>query len=196
MLLGFERGLVVSTLLPTSHIVLCAASDFCRNDPRLMQETPEILAISNMLERPVGQYTSYGAVCVGGVIATILATAKRGQAAIVVSTVAFMCLCVACNVIIRKCGTLLVRTIEGSLQNAPGNCSPSAAAGAGREGDNHETAAAKKQRDPNLLAARKKITMAMTICLSMALQTIAMLLFAIFSGYGLAAPVLFFGIPM
>lgn len=169
-----------------------------------MQETPEILAISNMLERPVGQYASYGVVCVGGVVSTILAAAKHAQAAILVATVAFICLCVACNVIIRKCGKSLVRTIDGSLQNTaenhrstPGN-SPPAAPGARQEADkqDHLSPAAKKGGDPHLLAARKKITMAMSICLSMALQTVAMLLFAIFSGYGLAAPILFFGIPM
>lgn len=160
-----------------------------------MQETPEILAISNMLERPVGQYISYGVVCLGGVISTILATAKRAQAAIIVAAAAFICLCVACNVIIRKCGKSLVRTIDGSLQNTAGSPS-SAAAGAGRGEGNKDTPATKKEGDPNLLAARKKITMAMSICLSMALQTIVMLLFAIFSGYGLAAPMLFFGIPM
>lgn len=159
-----------------------------------MQETPEILAISNMLERPVGQYTSYGVVCFGGVIGTVLAAANRGQAAILVATVAFIFLCVACNVIIRKCGTSLVSTIDGSLQNTSGN--HQAAEGAPEEGTSHKAVAKKEGGDLNLLAAGKKIKMAMSVCLMMAVQTIIMLLFAIFSGYGLAAPLLFFGVPM
>lgn len=167
-----------------------------------MQETPEILAISNMLERPAGRYVAYGVVSIGGVVATILAAAKRAQTATVVATVSFIGLCVACNVIIRKCGTSLVRTIDASLQStsgnhqtAPGSQSPPAAE-AGLEDGGHHTTAAKKEGDPRLLAARKKIVMAMSICLSMAVQAIIMLLFAIFSGYGLAVPLLFFGIPM
>ncbi|CAN0151738.1 unnamed protein product, partial [Pylaiella littoralis] len=57
------------------------------NDPRLMRETPEILAISDALESPVGQYTSYVMVCIGAVVAVILAAIDRPQAAVKVTAV-------------------------------------------------------------------------------------------------------------
>lgn len=89
-----------------------------RNDPRLMRETPEILAIAEALERPAGQYTSYGVGSIGGMVGTILVAANHSQAPVKVAAVAFMLLRVGCNLLIWKCGTLLMATIDKSLQNS------------------------------------------------------------------------------
>lgn len=205
-----ERCLTVSTSCrscprTTVHVVLCVSTTTVnRNDPRLMQEAPEILAISSILERPVGRYMSYSLLCIGPVVATILASAKRSQPAVVVASGAFMILIVLCNLIILKCGTLLVHTINGSLRKNSGNtrtiASSASEPSATRpvdENTKNSTTAGRKERNPNkLLAARKKITVAMSICIISAVQTILLLTFAIFSGYGMAAPLLFFGICM
>lgn len=176
-----------------------------RNDPRLMRETPEILAISDTLERSAGQYTSYGVVSIGGLVGTILAATNHSRAAVKVAAMAFVALCVGCNLLIWKCGTVLVATIDKSLQNSSAvnnmPTSPIAAApeGEGGRGKGNDTAAAGRKRaggDPNLLAARKKIKMAMSICLSMAVQTVLVLTFAVASSYGTAVPLLFFGVPL
>lgn len=185
------------------HAVLYITTDCHRNDPRLMQETPEILAISNMLERPVGQYISYGLFCIGPAISTILAAAKQSHAAVVVATGAFIFLIVVGNLIILKCGTSLLHTINQSLRRNSGHTqtivsSTSAAAEAGQDENREKSAAAaRKKQNPNILVvARKKITMALSICIVLALQTIFLLLFAVFSAYGKAAPLLFLAVPM
>lgn len=162
--------------------------------------------ISDALESPVGQCTSYGVFCIGAVIATILAATNHPQAAVKVAAVPLMCLCVAVTLIIWKCGTLLVGTINRSLQNsAAGSSKPAGpilvAPGAEqrKDGDQDNASAVARKRvggHPHLLAARKKIKMAMSFCLSMAVHVMFLLMFAVGSEYGIAAPLLFFGIPM
>lgn len=155
-----------------------------------MQETQDILAISNMLERPVGRYASYCLFCIGPGVATILAAARRSYAAVVVATWAFIFLCVVVNLIILKCATSLIKTINRSLRKNLGSTqtiatSASPAAGTGQV------------KHPNsLLAARERITMALCMCIALAVPTILLLLFAVLSEYGKAASLLFFGIPM
>ncbi|CAM9445144.1 unnamed protein product [Pylaiella littoralis] len=176
------------------------------NDPRLMRETPEILAISDALESPVGQCTSYAVVCIGATVAVILAETNHPQAAAQVAAASFMCLIVGTNLIIWKCGTSLMGTIDKSLQrSAAGNSRPASpvsvtpGAEQRKHGDRDNAAAVAKNRvggDPNLMVARKKIKMAMSFCLSMAVPTTILLVFAAGSTYGIAAPLLFFGIPM
>lgn len=181
-----------------------------------MRETPEILAISGALERPVGQFSSYGVSSIGGAVATILAATNHPQAAVKVASVGFMFLIVCVNLAIWKCGTALLRTIDRSLRNSSVNSkpnSPTAAAavaaaepeaeGGREEGRHHAgTAAAegagrrKVGGGPNLLAARKTIKIAMMVCLTMAVQTVLMLMFAVVTRYGTDAPLLFFGISM
>ncbi|CAM9445215.1 unnamed protein product [Pylaiella littoralis] len=171
-----------------------------------MRESPEILAISDALESPVGQHTSYLVVCIGAVVAVILAAINHRQAAVKVTAVSSTCLIVGVNLIIWKCGTSLVGTINKSLQrSAAGNSRPAslvtAAAGAEQRnnGDHDNAAAVAKKRvagDPNLMVARKKIKIAMSFCLSKAVPVTIFLIFSVGSKYGIAAPLLFFGIPM
>lgn len=93
-----------------------------------MQDTPEILAISNALEQPVKLYASYIVVCLGAVVATILSASRHSQAAVRVASVAFLGLIVSSNVVILKCGTSLVRTIDRSLNASSTRISTSATA--------------------------------------------------------------------
>ena len=168
-----------------------------------MKESPEILAISNMLECPLGRSITYVLSCIGTAVATVLAAAKLSRAAVVVATGAYILTIVSSNVIILKCGTSLIRTINGSLRNssAPtrtvaGSASePSVSRGDGSR-RNSPAAAKKKQKPNNLLAAGKKIAIAMSVCVISGILCPLFLMFAIFSGYGVAAPLLFFGIPM
>lgn len=188
-------------------MMLCSAfyDSWIRNDPRLVRETPEILAISEALEKPVGQCTAYGVACIGGVVGTILAAFNNSHAAVKVAAVSFMFLCVGCNLLIWRCGTVLMATIDKSLQNsAAANSEPNsqvaAAPEAGGERANRSGTAASGGKKAGggaaLLAARKKIKTAMSICLSMGFQTVVMLTFAVASSYGTAVPLLFFGVPL
>lgn len=148
-----------------------------------MRETPEILALSNMLERPAGRYTSYGVTCVGPVAAITLAAARYSEEAIKVASVAFLGLIVVINLTILKCGRCLVRTINSSLQNATERSrrsSTSASASVGRK---------------DLLAAKRKIKIAVNFCLVLAVQTIVLLMIAVCTTYGTSAPLLMFGVP-
>lgn len=185
-------------------LLLSAFRRTVSNDPIMMRETPDILAISNALARTVGQYASYGVVSIGPVVATILAAAHHSQAAVKVASVAFISLTVVINLIIWKCGTALVGTINRSLQNSASSRRwPAASAitvasdAEQRENQERDDAVEEGKRrvggDLNLLAARKKIKIAMSICLTMAVQTVLVLMFAVVSTYGTAAPLLFFG---
>lgn len=153
------------------------------NDQRLMQETPDILALSNALQQPAGQRASNGVVCIGGAIGGVLAAARHPQAAITVASLCFICLIVTVNVLLRKCGTSLIRTIDQSLQRSSGK---SGVVGAGNE----------KGGDSALLAAKTKLKTAMMCCALMAVSTTAQLLFALLSKYGMIVPLLLFCIPM
>ena len=143
-------------------------------------------------------------VSIAGVVATILAATNHSLAAMKVAAVGFIALIVGCNIVIWKCGTVLLATIDTSFQgtlavnSAPTSPNPSARqAGGGRvEGD--VTAAGGRQRaggDSNMVAARKYIKNCLVICLASAVVTVLLLVFAVASIYGTAAPILFFGIP-
>lgn len=160
-----------------------------------MQEIPEILAISNALERPAGQYASYSAVCTGAVVATVLAAAHQAQAAIKVASVAFVLLILSSIVLIFMCGTSLLHAISKSLQNNRPSQTTTTTAIAGEDG--HDPAVAEgKGGGAGLLGARKKLYIAMAVCLTLSVQTMAILLFAVISKRGSEAPLIWFGIPM
>lgn len=189
------------TVLPSRQSSLSIPSQpitayvFASNDPRLMQESPELIVISNALERPVGQCAAYGVVSIGAVVGTMLAAAKRSQAAIKVASVAFMFLIVFSTLVIWKCGMSLLRAINGSLQNCLHRNSITNTTTAAGEQDN-DTVGGRIRGDPSLLAARKKTKKVVSFTLQMGLQAIVMLIFAVSSKYGTAAPLILFGIPM
>lgn len=160
-----------------------------RNDRRLMQEIPGILAISNALEARAGQYISYGAVCGGAVVATTLAGMRYSQAAILVASGGFMCLIVSAELIIWRCALSLLHTIDKSLQKSlpAGNASPTVKEGKAKEG---------KEGGLDLVGAKKKVERALSFSLSMSVQTLIMLMFSSVSKYGVAVPLIMFGIPM
>ncbi|CAM9670318.1 unnamed protein product [Ectocarpus fasciculatus] len=143
------------------------------NDPRLIRETPEILAISGALERPTGCFVSNTVMCVGPAIAAVLAAVQYLQAASRVSSVAFLGLIVFCDFIILKSGTALVRTVNRSLLNS----------------------AAGTVASLQLLKARKNVKFALCFCVIVSLLTALFLMIGLFTTYGTTAPLIFFGIP-
>lgn len=165
------------------------------NDQRLMQGTPKILALSNALERPAGRYASYGVVCTGATISTILAVARHSQAAIKIAAIAFMCLVTACDIVIWRGGTYLVHTIDISLQQTQSEDRQGRGAGPSSV-TRGKRYSGERIEHSSLLAARKKMKIAMTFCMQLSAQIFAILLFAVFSKYGIAAPLILFGIPM
>lgn len=165
---------------------------FIRNDPRLMRETPEIMAISNALERPVGQYAARCVVCIGAFAGTILSVARYSQTATNIACVAFVCMCVVVELAVFKCGMSLLRTINKSVRrnsSTAGSTSTMTLA-AGQEDQG------KGERLDDRLAARKKIVMATSICLGLGGGTIAILMFSVSSPFGMFTPLLFFATPM
>lgn len=160
-----------------------------------MQEAPKILAISKALEAPAGQFASYSLVCTGAVVAAVLAAARQAQAAIKVASVAFVLHIFFANVFIWKCGTSLLHAINRSLQNHRPSKTSTTTVLAGKE--NHGTVVTGgRQRSPELLAAKKKLYVAMVFCLVLSAQTMAILLFAVINKRGSDAPLIWFGVPM
>ncbi|CAN0293311.1 unnamed protein product [Ectocarpus sp. 6 AP-2014] len=153
------------------------------NDPRLTRETPEILAISEALQRPTGCFVSNAVMCVGPAIAAVLAAAKSLQAACMVSAVAFLGLIVFCDFIILKSGTALLRTVDKYLRNSVERSEGSNSIVAGTVGSLQL-----------LKAARKRIKFALYFCVVVSLLT-ALLMIGHFTTYGATAPLIFFGIP-
>lgn len=153
-----------------------------------MQETPEIMAILNVLERPVGQKSTSCAVCIGAFAGTVLSAARHPQMATKVACVAFVCMCVVVELAVCRCGTSLLHTINKSLlQNSLSNTT-SLRTAPGTKG--------KGGRRDGLLVARKNIRIAMTFCLVLGVGTVAVLVYSLSSPLGLFAPLLFFAIPM
>lgn len=137
--------------------------------------------------------------CIAGVVGAILATTIHSQAAVKVAAVGFLALCVGCELVILKCGTVLLATIDKSLQNTSAVNSTLAAAPQAERGEGVDTKAGGRKGSGghlDMVAARTKIKIAMAISLALAAPTIAMLIFAVASSFGTAAPLLFFGVPM
>ncbi|CAN0074710.1 unnamed protein product [Ectocarpus sp. 13 AM-2016] len=170
------------TMMTIGGILTARMWIYC-NDPRLTRETPEILAISEALERPTGFFASNTAMCVGPAIATALAAAKSLQAAGKVSAVAFLGLIVFCDFIILKSGAALLRTVNRSLRNSMERSERSNSIVAGTVGSLQL-----------LKAARKNIKFALCFCVVVSLLT-AFFIIGLFTTYGATAPLIFFGIP-
>ena len=170
-----------------------------------MRETPEILAISDALGRPPEKYRLYGVASIAGVAAAILAATNHSHAAVRTAALGFIALIVGCNVIIWKCGTLLLATIDKSLQNTSAavnstQTSPihSAQQAEGGRVEDDVTEARGRQgagRDSNMVAARKHIETCLVFCLAPTVVAVPLLVFAVASSYGTVAPMLFFGYP-
>lgn len=160
-----------------------------------MQGTPKILTLSNALAHPRGRYASYVLVCTGATISTILAVARHSQAAVKVAAVAFMSLVLACDIVIWKGGTYLVRAIDRSIRTQSDD-GPSRDTGASPSTGGKKYGGGVRMEHSVLLVARKKMKTAMIFCMLLSGQIFAVLLFAVFSKYGTAAPLILFGIPM
>lgn len=168
----------------------------------MIQDTPEILVISDVLERPSGQCTAFGVVCIGAAVAAVLVATNHSEAAVKVASVAFTCMCTAVTLLVWKCGTLLVRTIDRSLRKynhaSDRSCEPASPIAVASDECAVGVASRRKgaNADQNLMAARKNVKVATWVCLVLGIPTIILLMFAVASGYGTAAPLLFFGVPL
>ncbi|CAB1113527.1 unnamed protein product [Ectocarpus sp. CCAP 1310/34] len=162
-----------------NHILFLAS-----NDPRLIRETPELLMISEALERPTGLFVSNTVMCVGPAVATVLAAAKSLQAACMVSAVAFLGLIVFCDFIILKTATALLQTVNKYLRNSVVRSEKSNSIMAGTVGSLQL-----------LKAARKNIKFALYFCVVVSLLTFSIVMIGLFTTYGATAPLIFSGIP-
>jgi len=130
-----------------------------RNDRRLMQSSPELLAMSNALERKTAQCMLYGVVCTGAVISTALVAARRPEAALKVAAGSFLCLVVACDLIIWKFSSTLLHTIDKSMQRCEEENKKSDEPGRGPgEGEKRDVSTTMGTgRNQFLAVARKKL---------------------------------------
>ena len=152
------------------------APSVTRNDPRLLQQSPGVVAISNTLEKR--QRVSNSVVCAGAVVATALAAAHRAEAGIKIASIAFVLHVLFAAVLICKCGFSLIRTINGSLQN-------------------HDAVEVRGRGvGQDLLVAKKKIQIAIAFGQVVSVQTMAIVLFAVISKHGSEQALICFGIPM
>lgn len=157
-----------------------------------MQETPEIMVISNALEQPAGKRATRCAVCLGAVAGTFLSAARRPQTATKVACVALMFTCIVTDLTVCRCSRSLLRTINESLLHKS-----SAAA----DKTSHRSALGNADRETggrpdDLLVARKNIRIATSLCLVLGVGTVAVLAFSVSSPLGMTAPLLFFATPM
>jgi len=152
------------------------------------------MEISDVLEQPAGKYGTYGMVSIAGVVGTILGATNHTRAAVKVAAVGMIVLSVGCNMVIWKCGSVLVATIDRSMGNtsAANQTSPSSFASNLRSGARRNGAGG----DRTMLAARRKIKTCMNICLMTANNGVLLLTFAVASPYGTAAPLFFFGVQL
>eukprot|EP00903_Cladosiphon_okamuranus_P011302 g10657.t1 len=161
------------------------------NDPRLMQETPEIMAISNALEQPATWLATRCAVCIGAVSGTILSAARYPRTATKVACLAFISMCIVVELVVCKCGMSLLRTINKSLlqkRSAAGTTDPRAAL--------RNTDKERGGRLDDLLVAKRTIRTATSFCLLLGMVTVTFLTFSVSSPLGMLAPLLFFATPM
>lgn len=181
-----HRQLVVTFV----HIMVCTSA---RNNPQLIEETAEIAAFLDVLERPVGWHTTRCEVCLGAFAGTIFSAARYSQTATKVAYVAFVCMCIVVKLTVCKCGASLPRTINKSM--LPNSSTPSMASTRTAAAGGHEKEGRRGRLD-ELVAARKNISMATSFCLTLGRVTIAILLFSVFNPFSMFAPLVFFATPM
>lgn len=159
-------------------------------DPRLMQESPEVLAVTQRLENPRVPYVVCGVVSIAPVISAVLAAFAVTETSVRVMSTGLVLVIFGSMSTFFVCARSLARVIDGSLERKREENAEKGAAGL--PGGDNSTAGG----DPNLLAARTKIRTVMIFGIAMSSTVSFTLLLAIVTKWGTAAPLLLFGIPL
>ena len=145
-----------------------------------MNRTPQMLELSSWLETPTGHYASYSAVSIIPAAAAILAVVDRPEAAMKMTAVAILFVGSSVAGVFWICGKSLTRVINESIEMKKKR-------GEAQDGDDG---------NEDLLAARTKIGWTVGFITRQMILMDSILVFAIFSKYGTAAPLLLFDTPM
>ena len=149
-----------------------------RNDPRLLRDSPELLAISNWLQTSTGKIVGYSFGSIHGGVAAAVAVAGYTETAVKILATGDGCLGVLFAIFFWYIGKFLLGAIERSLAHNTG----------GEEGSGD-------RRDPVLLAARKKVVKIISFFVQQCVMASMLLLFSAHSKYGTEAPLLLFCAP-
>ena len=161
-------------------------------DPRLMQESPKVLAVTRWLEGPRLPYVVCGVVSIAPGISTVLAALAAMEASVRVMSAGLLLVIISTISTFLVCARSLVSTIDRSMQRKMEEQAEMGAVGSGGgEGGNSKVGG-----DPNLLAARTKIKSVVVVSMGVSSMVFFTLTLAILSEWGTAAPLILFGIPL
>ena len=146
----------------------------------LIHRTTEMLALSSWLETPVGHYAVCSAVSFVPAAAIIIAAVDCPETAMRVTAVGILLLSPIIAGSFWVCVKSLVRVIDESIDKRKARVHAKDGGGG----------------DEALVAARKKVTRALGFTARQVTLMCSLLVFAIFSEYGAAAPLLIFDLPM
>ncbi|CAM9155797.1 unnamed protein product [Ectocarpus sp. 13 AM-2016] len=154
------------------------------NDPRLTRESPEIIALSAWLERPRGYITACCTMSFAPGVATVLALAKYTESAVRFIALGGVIVGTIILAVFWVCGRSLMRAIDTSLQLQ--TSFPSTGKVEGQNGGRGYR---------TLLEAKRKVRRIMTVTAGLLVPAIAVVAMAIFTPYGIQAPLLMFCVP-
>ena len=165
-----------------------------------MRQSPEILELCSWLEKPAGRRTSCSALSTPPAVGMALLAAHRTRLAIRVMAAGVVCQAVLIATMFFAGGKSLTRAINESLRQhqerhpyvARGNVTDEGEEEVRFDGGEHMV----RGGDESLREAKTKIQRMMVFAVQTAVQVFLMLLFAVSSGYGVAAPLLLFILPM
>ncbi|CAM9667119.1 unnamed protein product [Ectocarpus fasciculatus] len=166
-------------------VILTSRMWMYSNDPRLMSECPEVVALSTWLERPRGYIMACCTLCIGPIVATGVALANYSESAVRMVALGGVLVGVLIPAVFWVCGRSLIRAINNSLQLQ-------AASESVWKAEGHERSAGYQA----LLNAKRKVMRVMVVTASLIFPALAVVWLAIFTPYGLEAPLLMFCIPI
>lgn len=149
-----------------------------RSDPRLLRESPEILAASNWLQSPTGKMAAYSVGGIHGIVGAVVAILGHTETAVRILATGDGCLGCISALTFWYMGKFLLAAIDKSLLR---NTAPEQDSAGGR--------------DSALLKARKKVVRVISFFVQQCIMGSSMLLFSAHSKYGTEAPLLLFCVP-
>ena len=155
-----------------------------------MRKSPQVLRISRWLETQAGHIAAYGLVSISPVSAIVFDLNSHPEVAIKVTAAGIILLCLGMPVVFWVCGSSLVRGIDESLRLQQRVHAARTTWGSEDGLKNIQSV----QHD--LKAARTKVKRMVAFSLFICGNVIVVLLFAVCSKYGTAAPLLLFATPM
>lgn len=173
---------LVSTLLPMRLLAYRRA--YLRAGQGVIHKSPEMLALSSWLETPTGHYAACSIMSIVFCGAIILAAVDLPETAIRTTAAGGLIVSLIVTVSLWVCGRSLIRVIDESLEQKQTRTN------SGKDGETGGV------EDQALLAARKKVKWVLGFGLRQMVMMGSVLSFTIFSKYGIAAPLLLFGIPL